>query len=101
MDCARTAIAVLPTRSQSILPASQVDPGAQFAGQVSQRLGLAGWGSRMLALVVVLLFTGFAPASGAAHAEDRVLTLSIGPEARRFTAAQLLGRPDAAELTIP
>jgi len=29
------------------------------------------------------------------------LTLSIGTEARRFTAAQLLRRPDAVELTIP
>ena len=53
----------------------------------------------MRALFVVLLLAGFAP--GSAHAEDRVLTLSIGPEARSFTAAQLLGRPDAAELTIP
>jgi hypothetical protein len=55
----------------------------------------------MLGLFVVLLLTGFAPGSGTAHAEDRVLTLSIGPEVRRFTAAQLLDRPDAAELTIP
>src|SRR5262245_8664683 len=55
----------------------------------------------MPALAVVLLFAGFASASGAADADDRVLTLSIGPETRRFTAAQLLGRPDAAELTIP
>ena len=55
----------------------------------------------MLALFVVLLLAGFAPGSGTAHAEDRVLTLSIGPEVRRFTAAQLLGRPDAAELRIP
>jgi len=55
----------------------------------------------MLALFVVLLLAGFAPGSGTAHAEDRVLTLSIGPEVRRFTAAQLLDRPDAAELTIP
>ena len=55
----------------------------------------------MLVLVVVLLLAGFAPGSGTAHAEDRVLTLSMGPEVRRFTAAQLLDRPDAAELTIP
>jgi hypothetical protein len=55
----------------------------------------------MLALFVVLLLAGFAPGSGTAHAQDRVLTLSIGPEVRRFTAAQLLDRPDAAELTIP
>jgi hypothetical protein len=54
----------------------------------------------MLAFLVVLLWAGFAPGSGTAHAEDRVLTLSIGPEVRRFTAAQLLDRPDAAELTI-
>ena len=55
----------------------------------------------MLALFVVLLLTSFALGSGTAHAEDRVLTLSIGPEVQRFTAAQLLDRPDAAELTIP
>ena len=55
----------------------------------------------MLALLVVLLLTGFAPGSGTAHAEDRVLTVSIGSEVRRFTAAQLVDRPDAAELTIP
>src|SRR5206468_6899785 len=56
---------------------------------------------RMLAFFVVLLLAGFAPGLGTAHAQDRVLTTSIGPEVRRFTAAQLLGRPDAAELTIP
>ena len=55
----------------------------------------------MLAVFVVLLLAGFALGLGNAHAEDRVLTLSIGPEARRFTAAQLLGRPDSGELTIP
>jgi mono/diheme cytochrome c family protein len=55
----------------------------------------------MFALFVVLLLAGFAPGLGTAHAEDRVLTLSIGSEVRRFTAAQLLDRPDAAELAIP
>jgi len=55
----------------------------------------------MLALAVVLLLAGFASGSGTAHAEDRVLTLSVGSDVRRFTAAQLLGRPDVAELTIP
>jgi mono/diheme cytochrome c family protein len=55
----------------------------------------------MVALLVVLLLAGFGPGSGAAHAEDRVLTVSIGTEVRRFTAAQLFERPDAAELTIP
>jgi len=52
----------------------------------------------MLGLFVVLLLVGFAPGSGTAHAQEPVLTLSIGPEVRRFTALQLLGRPDAAEL---
>ena len=52
-------------------------------------------------LIVVLFLAGFAQHSGAAHADESVLTLSIGPESRRFTAAQLLGRPDATELTIP
>ena len=50
---------------------------------------------------IVLLLAAFAPGVGTVHAEDAALTLSIGPEARRFTAAQLLGRPDAVELTIP
>jgi mono/diheme cytochrome c family protein len=52
-------------------------------------------------LFVVLLLVGAAQGSCAAQADERVLALSIGPESRRFTAAQLLGRPDAAELTIP
>jgi mono/diheme cytochrome c family protein len=55
----------------------------------------------MLALCVVMLLTSFAPVLHTAHAAEPVLTLSIGPEARRFTAAQLLGRPDSDELTIP
>jgi len=55
----------------------------------------------MLGFLVVLSLAGFAPVSGAAHAAEPVLTISIGPEVRRFTAAQLLGLPDAAELTIP
>jgi mono/diheme cytochrome c family protein len=55
----------------------------------------------MLALFVVLMWSGLAAGAGSAHAADAVLTLSSGPETRRFTAAQLLGRPDAAELTIP
>jgi len=52
-------------------------------------------------LFVVLLLVGAAQGSSAAQADERVLALSIGPESRRFTAAQLLGRPDVAELTIP
>ena len=55
---------------------------------------------RMRTLLVVLILAGFAQGSRAAHAES-VLALSIGPDAQRFTAAQLLRRPDAAELTIP
>ena len=55
----------------------------------------------MPGLFVLLLISTFASSLGTAHAEDRVLTLSIGPEARRFTAAQLLARPDATDLTIP
>ena len=55
----------------------------------------------MHALCAILLMAGFSSASNVAHAEDRPLTIAIGNEARRFTAAQLLGRPDASELTIP
>src|SRR5689334_14807763 len=55
----------------------------------------------MLALIAVLLLTAYGPGSATAHAADMVLTISVGPDVRRFTAAQLLGRPDAAELTIP
>ena len=67
----------------------------------------------MPGLVVILLLAGFAPGVSTAHAEHAVLTLAIGPETRRFTAAParvldvdahrelLLGRPDAVELAIP
>ena len=55
----------------------------------------------MFAFLVVLLITDFSPEVGAAPAAEPILTLSIGTEARRFTAAQLLRRPDAVELTIP
>jgi hypothetical protein len=55
----------------------------------------------MRSLVFVLLLVGFAAGRGTVHAEDRALTLSIGPEARRFTAAQLLDRADSTELTVP
>jgi len=49
----------------------------------------------------VLLLAVFAEGVGTAHAEDAVLTLSIGPETERITATQLLRRTDAVELTIP
>jgi mono/diheme cytochrome c family protein len=55
----------------------------------------------MPGLFVVLLLAAFAPGVGTAHAEDAALMLSIGPETRRFTAVQFLGRPDAIELSIP
>ena len=55
----------------------------------------------MRALFVVLLLIGIAQGSRATHAEEGVLRLSIGSESQRFTATQLLGRPDAAEVTIP
>jgi mono/diheme cytochrome c family protein len=55
----------------------------------------------MPALFVVVLLSSFASALESAQAQDRVLSLSIGSEAHRFTAAQLLARSDAAELTIP
>jgi mono/diheme cytochrome c family protein len=55
----------------------------------------------MLGLFVVLLLAAFAPWVSTAHAEDAVLMLSLGPETQRLTAAQLLGRRDAVELTIP
>ena len=55
------------------------------------RLGLG----RILLLAAVIL--GAVPASAA----ERVLTLSFGSEPRRFTAEELLARPDAATITIP
>ncbi len=55
----------------------------------------------MLALCVALLVAGFSPGVHAAPASEPVLTLSIGTEARRFTAAELLRRPDAVDLPIP
>jgi mono/diheme cytochrome c family protein len=55
----------------------------------------------MPGLFVLLLCAGFASVAGAAHAEDAVLTVSSGPETRHITAAQLLGRADAVDLTIP
>jgi mono/diheme cytochrome c family protein len=36
-----------------------------------------------------------------ASASERILALSFGDETRRFTAAELLARPDAVSLTIP
>src|SRR3954470_291745 len=54
----------------------------------------------MPSVVILLLLAVFAPGIGTAHAEDAALTLSIGPQTRRFTAVQLLGRPDATELSI-
>lgn len=48
-------------------------------------------------LLLLLAFALAAPASAA----DRVLTLEFGGEQRRFTAAELLARPDAVSLTIP
>ena len=55
----------------------------------------------MLALFVVLFIAGFSPGAGAAPAAEPILTLSMGTDVRRFTVTQLLGRPDAVELTIP
>src|SRR6185295_10233181 len=57
--------------------------------------------AQMPGILVVLLLAVFGPGVGTAHAEDAVLTLSIGPETERFTAAQLLRRADAVELTVP
>lgn len=54
----------------------------------------------MQVLVVLLLLAGLVAPPDTAHAQERVLTISNGSEARRFTAA-LLGRTDARELTIP
>jgi mono/diheme cytochrome c family protein len=48
-------------------------------------------------LLLAALILGAAPAC----AVERVLTLSFGDDSRRFTAAELLARPDAATLTIP
>src|SRR6476659_2493542 len=56
---------------------------------------------RMRIPYVVLFLVGFALTTGAAHADDRVLTLSMGSAVQRVTAAQLLSRPDAIELTVP
>ena len=55
----------------------------------------------MLALFIVLLIGGFSPGVHAAPAAEPVLTLTMGTGVRRFTTAELLGRPDAVQLTIP
>jgi mono/diheme cytochrome c family protein len=55
----------------------------------------------MRALSIILLLAGIVAGTNIAQADDRVLTLSIGPSTRQFTAAQLLARPDAAELSVP
>ena len=55
----------------------------------------------MRALSIMLLLAGFIAGMNVARADNRVLTISIGPVTRQFTAAQLLARPDAAELSIP
>ena len=55
----------------------------------------------MLAFLSAVLLSVLPLGVGPAHAQDRVLTISIGPEIRRFTAAQLLGRPDTTELYVP
>lgn len=51
---------------------------------------------RLLALLVLWTL-----GSANCFADERVLTLSFGGETRRITAAELLARPDATELTIP
>lgn len=50
-----------------------------------------------LSFLLAALILATAPASAA----ERVLTLQFSGEERRFTAAELLARPDAASLTIP
>jgi len=55
----------------------------------------------MLALLALLLMSVSSGDVAASPAADPVLTLSIGTVARRFTASDLLGQPDAVELTIP
>jgi len=55
----------------------------------------------MRALSIMLLLAGIVAGMNVAHAEDHVLTLSIGPVTRQFTAAQLLARADATELSVP
>lgn len=52
-------------------------------------------GKAFLTLIIVLL------AAASARAEPAELTLSFGDHSERFTAAQLLARPDAARITIP
>ena len=46
-------------------------------------------GHRMRTILVVLILAGFAQGSRA----ESVLALSIGPDAQRYTAGQLLRRP--------
>jgi len=53
---------------------------------------------RML-LALVLLAGAIVP--GVVRADPPTLTLAVGDSTQRFTAAQLLARPDAATLTIP
>lgn len=63
-------------------------------------ISLDGFGYSMrigLFLLLVACMLGVAPA----HAAERILTLSFGGEERRFTAAELLARPDAVSLAVP
>jgi mono/diheme cytochrome c family protein len=50
-----------------------------------------------LSLALLLVTFSALPASAA----ERILTLSFAGETQRFTAAELLARPDAASITIP
>ena len=50
-----------------------------------------------LVMILIAWVLGVAPSSAA----ERVLTLSFGDEPRRFTAADLLARSDAASITVP
>ena len=53
-------------------------------------------------LLVVALGLGIAPSLAAPlSATERVLTVTLGGETRRFTAAELLARPDAVSITVP
>ena len=56
-------------------------------------------GKALLTLIIVLLAAVSARAEPSASAPE--LTLSFGDHSERFTAAQLLARPDAARITIP
>ena len=55
----------------------------------------------MRTLIAGLSLLGVLACTGAALAAEPSLTLSFGGEERRYSASELLARPDAQTITIP